>query len=267
MAAELQPKWGHPPEVLTLSRNEVHVWKVPLNRAHSELRLSEQTLAPDERSKAERFHFERDRARFIAARGQLRMILGRYAGIDASVLEFSYGPRGKPSLVQRSEAGALKFNLSHSGELALVGVAQDRDIGIDIEAINHLDAEGIADHFFSAREKAALQALPVADRLEAFFDYWTCKEAYVKAIGDGLSRPTESFDVGFASHRTAYLANVDGQPEEASRWSLKMLTPASGYVAAIAVEGHDWTLTCWELSKQISVLPERAAPYTFLTGE
>lgn len=210
------------------------------------LRLLEQLLAVDERARAGRFHFERDRRRFIAARGQLRTILGRYVGVDPRALVFSYGLRGKPFLA-RFETIGLKFNLSHSGELALIAVTQDRDIGVDLEEIHSLgDAEQIAERFFSARENAVLCTLPKADRLEAFFHCWTLKEAYLKATGNGLARATNSFDVGFARGETARLLSVEGESEEALRWSLVGLAPARGYVGAVAVETHDWTMAFWQ---------------------
>lgn len=247
MKQHTQLVWGDPPETLELSRNEVHIWGAKLNQRLRELDLLERTLASSERARAERFRFERDRARFIAARGQLRMILGSYASVDPCALEFTYGPFGKPSLSPPFNADALKFNLSHSGELALIAVTRDRDLGVDVEEIRQLDdAEAIAGRFFSPRENVVLRALPEAERLEAFFHCWTCKEAYVKATGDGLACPTESFDVSFGRGEPARLLGVGGNSEEASRWSLTLLTPASGYVGAVAVEGQDWSLTCWQ---------------------
>ncbi len=158
-------------------------------------------------------------------------------------MAFSYGPRGKPALAQSIEAGALKFNLSHSGELALVAVTQERDIGVDLEEIRLIeDADQIAEKFFSPRENETLRALSGAEKLEAFFHCWTRKEAYLKATGDGLARPTKSFDVTLAPGEPVRLVNVEGQSLEASRWSLVGLVPARGYVGAVAVQGHTWTL-------------------------
>jgi 4'-phosphopantetheinyl transferase len=240
-------RWADPPDTLALPRDQVHLWKVRLNQTETQLRLLEQTLTSDELARAERFHFERDRRRFIAAHGHFRTILGRYAGVDPRALVFSYGLRGKPFFAQPFEAGPLKFNLSHSGELALIAVTQCRDVGVDLEEIHALDAsERIADRFFSPRENSALRALPEAERLEAFFRCWTLKEAYVKATGTGLARATDSFDVTFTRGEPARLLSVDGQLEEAYFWSLVGLAPALGYVGAVAAEGRDWTMACWQ---------------------
>lgn len=241
-------RWADSPELLALPEGQLHLWKLRLNQGEPKLRLLEQTLAPDERARAERFHFERDRRRYIAARGQVRMILCRYLDVDPRSLQFCYGPCGKPFLAQPYESGTLSFSLSHSRELALAVVARDRDVGVDLESIHRLkDAELIAARFFSAKENAVLRALPKAERVEAFFHCWTLKEAYVKATGDGLGRrPTQSFDVDFISGGPACLRSVEGEPEEASRWSLLRLAPERGYVGAVAAEGHDWTLTFWQ---------------------
>ncbi|MFY9555865.1 MAG: 4'-phosphopantetheinyl transferase superfamily protein [Blastocatellia bacterium] len=236
-----------PPEAPALSRKQVHLWRLPLNLGGPDLHRLQQTLASDERARAERFYFERDRRRFIAARGQLRMILGRYVGVSPRALVISYGARGKPFLGRMFGTGAIKFNLSHSAELALVAVSQDRDIGVDLEEVRALDdAERIAERFFAPRENAALLEVPEAVRTEAFFCCWTLKEAYVKATGDGLARPTESFEVSFAPSKHTRLLSVEGDSREASRWSLVGLAPERGYIGALAVEGHGWTVSLFQ---------------------
>jgi 4'-phosphopantetheinyl transferase len=239
--------WADAPNALSLTRDHVHIWRVHLNCSKSAVRLFDETLAPEERARAERFHFDRDRRRFIAARAQLRMILARYVGVDPHALVFTYGSRGKPSLAQPLEP-PIRFNLSHSGELALVGITLDRDIGVDLEEVRSFDdIDRLAERFFSPGENAHLRALPDAARLEAFFCCWTLKEAYVKATGDGLGRATESFDVAFARGEPVRLLSVEGDSGEASRWRLGGLAPALGYVGAAAVEGHDWSIAFWDL--------------------
>jgi 4'-phosphopantetheinyl transferase len=238
--------WADPPEAMSLPPDRVDLWKVPLTESEADLNRLERTLAPDEQARAERFRFDRDRRRFIVAHGRLRMILARYIGGDPQALVFSSGPRGKPFFAPPFQT-ALKFNLSHSGDLALVAVTLNRDIGVDLEEIHSFDsAERLAEQFFSSRENAKLRALPEAERLKAFFCCWTLKEAYVKATGDGLTRATDSFDVAFSHGELARLVSVEGDLGEASRWSLMRLTPAPGYMAALAVEGSGWTKTCWE---------------------
>lgn len=243
---DISSYWVDPPDALSLPRDRVDLWRAMLNQPEADLRLLEQTLAPDERSRAARFRFDRDRRRFVAARGQLRTILSRYVEVDAQTLVVSYGPRGKPFLSLPFRA-ALKFNLSHSGELALIAVTLSREVGVDLEEIRSMDnADKLAQRFFSARENAALRTLSEEERLEAFYRCWTLKEAYLKATGDGLTRATDSFDVVFDSAEPARLLSVEGETAEAFRWSLMRLAPAPGYVGAVAADGSDWTIKCWE---------------------
>ncbi len=232
---------GFPRPQINLSSSEVHVWLAPLDQLHvSQLA---QTLSEEELARAGRFHFRRDRERFIACRSLLRTILSRYLCVEPHQLRICYGTYGKPYLEEEVEKNKLQFNLSHSHGLALYAFTRGRNIGVDLEYIRRMpDFSQIAARFFSQNEYAALNALPESQRQEAFFYCWTRKEAYIKAIGNGLMHPLNSFDVSLAPGEPACLLNVEGDPEEASRWSLKSLNPVPGYVAALAVVGHDWRL-------------------------
>jgi 4'-phosphopantetheinyl transferase len=204
-------------------------------------------LAADELSKARRFFFPKDRQHFILARGLLRTILGRYLDMEPSQLRFCYDDYGKPSLVPSSDQEALNFSLSHSDGLALYAITRDREIGIDVERVCPIpEAAQIAERFFSAHENAVFRTLDARLKQEAFFTCWTRKEAYVKARGKGLSLPLDQLDVSLIPGEPAMLLNIRGAPREAARWSLCELTPGPGYVAALAVEGHDWRLACWQ---------------------
>ncbi len=239
--------WSPPPADLALSSDDVHVWCAFLDQPAASLQRLAQTLSADERARAERFHFERDRKHFTAGRGVLRTILGHYLGIEAERLQFCYGPRGKPALLATYGGGMLCFNLSHSHGLALYAVARGREVGVDIEYVHPLtDADQIAERFFSARENAIFRTLAPEQKIEAFFNCWTRKEAYIKATGDGLSRPLDQFDVSLVPGEPARLLCVEGDAAETVRWSLRAMTPAPGYAAAIIVEGHDWRLACWQ---------------------
>ncbi len=239
--------WGPPPADLALSSDDIHVWRASLDQPASRFQRLAQTLSEDERLRAGQFYFEQDRKRFIASRGLLKTILGCYLDIEPSRLQFCYGSRGKPALAETPVGGTLRFNLSHSQGLALFAVTRDREIGVDLERVRAIsEAEQIAERFFSARENAVFRAVPMSKKQEAFFNCWTRKEAYVKASGDGLALPLDQFDVSLAPGEPAALLNAKGDPQEASRWSLQELVPASGYVAALAVEGHGWRLACWQ---------------------
>ena len=239
--------WHPPPPTLPLGRDEVHVWRASLDPPASKAQTLQSTLATDELERAERYHFQRDRRRFIVARGVLRAILGRYTGMEPLQLRFCYGFRGKPMLAREHGTSSLRFNVSHSCDLALYAVTRDRKVGIDLERIQpDLTGEELAERFFSPREVAILRALPRDEQPQAFLSCWTRKEAYIKARGDGLALPLDRFDVSFGPGEPAALLGVKGDPQEAARWSLQELEPGPGYVAALAVEGHDWQLRCWQ---------------------
>ena len=238
--------WFLPPTNLTLSGDEVHVWCASLDLPSSDVENFENTLTVDERERAERFYFQKDRRRFIVGRGVLRAILSCYLNREPSELRFFYTVHGKPELATQSDGNAIRFNVSHSHEVALYAVTRGREIGIDVECIRPIsEADQIAERLFSTREHAVFRALPAHESIGAFFTCWTRKEAYLKALGDGLARPLDEFDVLLAPGKPARLLYVQGDEEEVSRWSLRELTPAPGYAAALAVEADGWHLKCW----------------------
>ncbi len=241
------PGWPLPPAGSPAWDAEVHIWLAALEQPEHIVQRLAGLLAGDELLRAQRFYFERDRRRFIVARGALRSILSRYLDIAPAQVQFSYGPRGKPALAAACDDGRLRFNVSHSQELALCAVTRDREVGVDIEFMRPLDdAESIATHFFSAREQAALRSLPAHLKHQGFFNCWTRKEAYIKAIGEGLYQALDAFDVSLAPGEPAQLLAVLGKPEEAQRWTFQALQPPAGYAAALAVEGADWQFCCWQ---------------------
>jgi 4'-phosphopantetheinyl transferase len=179
-------------------------------------------------------------------RGVLRALLGRYLGVEPGKVRLQFGAHGKPGLAPGCGGKDLRFNVTHSQDLALYAFARGRELGIDLEQIRPLpDADQIASGFFSARESAAYKALPVDQRREAFFRCWTRKEAYIKALGGGLALPLDEFDVSLAPGKVTQLLHVTWDSNEISRWSLVALEPAPGYVSTLAVEGRDWRLACW----------------------
>ena len=241
------PPWRSPPEILVLARGEVHVWRANLDQAPSRIQDFLLTLAADERARAQRFYFERDRDHFIVARGVLRAILGRYSSRAPEGLSFTYGAHGKPALAGASGAEAIRFNVSHSGEVALYAVARGVEVGVDLERIRFdVSAAEIAERFFSRREVEMLRALPADAQRDGFFRCWTRKEAYIKARGEGLSLPLDQFDVSLAPGEPAELIGTRPDPAEASRWSLEEIIPAPGYVGAVAAEARGWRLACWQ---------------------
>jgi 4'-phosphopantetheinyl transferase len=239
----LDAHWGIPPSDLTLLDDQVHVWQAALDQPPDVVDWLAETLSPDELARAERFHFARGRRRFIVSRGVLRTILGRYLRIDPRQVQFRYSSRGKPYLAEGMWDDALRFNLAHSHELAVYGVTRGREVGIDLERVRPLaDAEGIVGRFLSTRENAEFRSLPESLKLEAFYNCWTRKEAYLKATGDGLGRALDTFDVSLLPGVPAALLHVDGDRAESARWALRTLAPGSEYVAALAVERDDWCM-------------------------
>jgi 4'-phosphopantetheinyl transferase len=239
--------WDAPPAALTLSNHDVHVWRTSLELNTDHVRRLRQTLSADEIVRAERFHFERDRRHFIVARGVLRMILSRYLGLGPHQLGFCYSSYGKPALATAPGRDWLRFNVSHSHELALYAITCGREVGIDIEYMrDDVATDAIAERYFSPREVRTFRALPAPQRREAFFACWTRKEAYIKARGEGLSFPLDRFDVSLAPGEPPALLRTLGDPHEACRWSLRALAPGAAYMAALVVEGHNWQLTCWQ---------------------
>lgn len=245
--------WRLPPKTLILLRNEVHVWRAALNRPGGQERGLGQTLSDDEHERAAGFRFQRDRERFIAARGMLRVILGSYLKMEPRTLQFCYGPHGKPALASQCGVDALCFNSSHSHELFLCAVTRGRDIGVDLEHVRGgMNVEEISERFFSPPEIATLRSVPPERKQKAFFACWTRKEAYIKAKGDGLALPLDSFSVSCSPGEPEARLSVQGHPEETSRWSLWELNPDPSYVAALAVEGRNQRVRCWELRDELA---------------
>jgi 4'-phosphopantetheinyl transferase len=193
-------------------------------------------LADDEKRRAERFHFAEDRERFTVARGALRVLLTRYVNAEPTAIRFTYNSYGKPALVSDQP---VRFNVSHSGGVALYAVAKNREVGVDVERVRpEFAGEAIAERFFSPREVEALRGLPRSQIVEGFFNCWTRKEAYIKARGKGLSIPLDKFDVSLAPGETAVLYADRDCPAETGRWQMWNLCPGPGFAGAAAVEGH-----------------------------
>jgi 4'-phosphopantetheinyl transferase len=227
----------------TLGENQVDIWLIDVAGQEDGVERDRQVLSPDEVRRADRFYFEKDRWRFTKARSAMRHILGRYAGRPPQELAFSYGPKGKPELSGELEKSGIKFNLSHSHELAFLAVTRRLTVGVDIERINpEFATEDVAERFFSANEVRCLQALPSLERADAFFSCWTRKEAYIKALGEGLSVPLDSFEVAFGPQIPAALLAVRFDPGEKTRWSMYDIEAGQGYKAALVVEGKEHRL-------------------------
>ena len=234
---------------LELQAGEVHIWSVALDPPTPEVERLGRALAEDEWERARRFRFEQHRRQYVVGRGALRTLLGTYLGVRPEAVRFRYGPRGKPFLESDLEsAGDLHFNLSNSHEMALVGFVRGPEIGVDIEYLKPMpDCEQISERFFSESERRVLRGIPGRAKELAFFNCWTRKEAYLKAVGEGLAAPLDSFDVTLAPEDPPRMLTLEGDPERAARWFFHHLVPAEQYVGAIAIEGGTWEVKRWKL--------------------
>jgi 4'-phosphopantetheinyl transferase len=231
---------------LTLPENEVQLWRVDLDALGTDDSRWQAVLSSDESLRAARFHFPRDRQRFVASRALLRTILASYLATDPNRLSFSYSKKEKPSLGPAHASSNVTFNVSHSGGIALFAFTHRREIGVDVEQVRRdSDLEAIACRFFSAHEQEQLAALPSEEKAEAFFRCWTRKEAYIKATGDGLSLPLSQFDVSLAAGATNALLATRPDGSEAGRWLLQEVPGGSGCIAALCVLGQNWKLNDW----------------------
>ena len=242
-------KWSDPPESLSLATGEVHVWRVELEQPEHVLNKFRETLEKHELDRADRFHFEKHRRHFIAGRGALRQLLAQYLDEKPEAFRLSYGAYGKPALNGEHKDSRLRFNMSHSHEVALFAFAEDREVGVDVEHIRaDFASEDIARRYFSRREVETFNTLPVHDQTNAFFRCWTRKEAFIKVIGMGLSQPLDQFDVTLAAEQPAALLWVSG--DDASRWSLFDLEVGGDYAGALAVEGQISGIRCWRMTNR-----------------
>ncbi len=232
-----------------LTPNQVDIWQIDLTGPETQIQPCRRLLSSDEIQRADRFYFERDRRRFTIARAAMRQILGLYTGISPGDLMFAYGEKGKPELAGTAKEHGIEFNLSHSSEMALLGVTHGLVLGVDIEWIRpDFATQEIAERFFCASEVRCLLGLPAEQRAEAFFSCWTRKEAYIKALGEGLSVPLDSFEVAFGPGVPAALLQVRVAPAEVLRWSMYNLEAPEEYKAALVVEGkqHQLRQLRWE---------------------
>ena len=228
--------WSRPSGALSLQSGEVHVWRVDLEQTDDVVKRFRTTLDADELQRASRFYFERHRRAFVVGRGFLRDVLGRYLQSQPQVLEFCYGAYGKPSLNGEHKDTKLRFNMSHSNNVGLLAITEERAVGVDVEHIRaDFATEEIARRFFSRCEVDVFNTLAKEEQVAAFFRCWTRKEAFIKATGRGLSQALDGFDVTLGPGVKAELLRVED--DDASRWSMCDIDVGEDYAAALAVEG------------------------------
>jgi len=210
--------------------NEVHVWRVPLNISDKLLKQLFHLLSKDETDRAKKFHFEKDRKRYISTRGHLRVLIGKYLDQKPDTLVFNYNKYGKPFITDNS----IQFNVSHSKELGLIAFDLDLEVGVDIEW-KRPDFGGlkIAKRFFSREELLELETLPPDEQAQGFFNCWSRKEAYIKALGKGLAIPLDKFSVNLSPGIEAVLLSTKHNPQAVYNYKLFNLEANPGYASAL----------------------------------
>ncbi len=220
-----------------LPNDEVHVWQVDLDAWEKEASSLFELLNPEERERAARFKFPPPRNQFVISRALLRRALGRYLQVEPRDIHFRTTGNSKPELAESSD---IRFNLSHTAGVTVFAIARHRQVGVDVERIRKdTNALELAERFFSPQEVEWLRAQPASDHLASFFSCWTAKEAYIKAQGEGLSLPLDSFGVLPIPQSSELQLKVYKDPEESKRWSMWRLDLGPDLRGALAVEGEE----------------------------
>jgi len=234
-------------KALALPENQVQLWRVDLRALGANEPHWFSLLSSEEHARAARFIPKHARQHFVLTRAVLRTVLGAYLAADPKKLVFQTSEQNKPSLGPLHADSGISFNVAHSGALALLAFSRRRELGVDVEQIRRdVDVESIARRFFSPHELKQLAAVAAEDRVEAFFRCWTRKEAYIKAQGEGLGLPLDQFDVSVAAGSDSALLATRPDGAEAARWSLCDVAIDLGYVAALCVAGHDFSVRGWD---------------------
>lgn len=247
--------WSVPVRFPGLESTDLHLWCGWLDDPAHRTDLLQLLLTPDELKRAGRFHFERDRRRFVAGRAMLRQLLGAYVEDEPAALRFVYGPYGKPALSRRPSGQQLQFNVTHSGPIAVYAFARGTPVGIDVEEVRELnDIELIAGQFFSSIEVDLLRRLDPADRRREFLRLWTQREAFGKARGVDL-------DQALTLNGTRRSARIWQGTDDSSRrrWQITPVRPASNYVGSVAYSGERLRMCCWQWPSTVEV-PHASVP-------
>jgi 4'-phosphopantetheinyl transferase len=222
----------------TLEAGEVHIWTTQSNPQDTSLASLHSLLSPSEVAAANRFVFDHSRKAYVFAHGVLRQILGGYVDLSPEEIRFEQTRFGKPFLAGPHDQARVRFNMSHSGDAVLVAITRDRHIGADIERIRPLDFAGIVNSHFTAQECAFIRNQPTEKQQNAFFTCWTRKEAFIKAVGKGLSIPLNTFDVCIPSGQTGRKLTAPNEAPDVESWWLTDVIVPLGYAGAIAIEGR-----------------------------
>ena len=238
--------WQTAPDGLEISTDHVDIWLASTDPAQRQLRAYEALLSPAELVRLEKFRVDFKYREYIVTRGLLRQVLTKTAGLDITGVEFDYGEHGKPSLAGHAGGENISFNVSHSNGVVLVALTRGGRLGVDLEKIRpKAEWRSLAEHYFSAAEVRALDGYPDEAGLKAFFTCWTRKEAFVKALGGGISYGLKEFDVSIDPDEACAALTVRSKQEDASRWLIKNLPVPATHVAALALDRPACQFRLW----------------------
>jgi 4'-phosphopantetheinyl transferase len=243
--------WKQASEHPLLAPQDVHIWRAFFDVWQPEIPRLISVLSVDEKERASRFYFEKDRSASIISRSLLRILLGRYCSLDPQNIEFSYNEYGKPTLVADKQLAPMFFNLAHSHNTVVYAFTSINSVGIDVEYMrSNIEYEQLAQSYFSSSEVAELQAVPDAQKSQTFYAGWTRKEAYIKARGKGLSIALDSFDVTLQPGVPAKLIACREEPQAVQNWSLYALPAEDQYASALALKGQCKALQYFQIHPQ-----------------
>jgi 4'-phosphopantetheinyl transferase len=248
ISSKMKCSWPLPPAEFDLPEGEVHLWSARLDLPEGLLQKCAGVLWEDEVQRAQRFRMGSLRNHYIAGRGMLRLLLTHYLPAEPASFPLIYQAHGKPELGLSWKTSGLEFNVSHSHGLAIYAFTRGRPIGVDVESIRPMpNAAALMERFFSAEEVHQWQQMPAPRQLRAFFQGWTRKEAWLKAVGSGLSFPLDEFCVTLDG--PARVLSIHGNRDEAAQWWLESHEPCDGYVAAVAMQGHAAAVKSWRFGE------------------
>ncbi len=232
---------------IILNENKIYIWKINLENSKYNPGDLLQILSEDEISQADRITSPAGQNRFIIGRGYLRIILGACIKTDPGKIQYTYNSFGKPFL-SPAHRNPVRFNLSNSRSTALIAVSKGYEIGIDLEYIKtNRDFERLADRYFHRRETADLMKLPRTERIEAFYNCWCRKEAYIKARGMGMAIPLDQFRVSVNPDEPPLLLSTEHDPGAYQCWGLKQISPGNDFAGAVAANLKRFTMELLEI--------------------
>ena len=239
MASSENIIWQKTRQAAIPAENELHLWLIRFRPDKETISVLNTLLAQEEKERAKGYHFTKDRERFIFARGHLRILLGRYLGIAPAEVKFLFNEYKKPSVQAIDRNRAIQFNVAHSADLSLVGVTFRQEIGVDVEYVNpDFSFDEILRQFFSGQEAARINAQPEVQRRETFYRLWTLKEAYLKALGIGLSQSLSLTQNLFIKNEHLIFPGEDREQKSGYRWFARQFYPQEQYVATVVVRGE-----------------------------